>query len=900
MELKFLVVILAFVLFSPFVFSESLMALQGNVFEGEFALLNGDLRVEIYDSASGGSLIYNSSADFDGAINEGKYDVLLGSGVQKLNLNYGEVYYLELYINDEKFNFSGEGRQRFQSSFGNVSSLLVNWDGNVAMGNYNLSAKYFIGNGSLLTGVVLEQYNDSWINSSFYNKTEILGFDYYNSSKINASELEQQADGRLGILDSFIEFLIDSRVTKDFVKLLGFYEKLEVYNKSEVLEFDYYNLSDFNISNYARLEGANFTGETNFGGDFLSGGVTITGGDIFAQNLYVYNITSLEVTHLNVNGSIIPQLDSVFDIGSSERRYKNFYFSGDGIVNGTVLINGVNVSVWLYNQTTSAINYVDGVLLNYYNKTYLDANLSEIYNQISLIEAGNYDDGWINDTFVPYQNATADLNLSDYTLFAGYGSSFGNENSSVVFEDFFWETDELIFNIPYIQSYPYSNDSDSFPMPLFTSINTGLFLISNITDFNESYSAMAIIPEYDNESDIDIMTFISFIDYFGGGRGSEFYFEGDIFADNLNIDNWDEAYLWGNHSDAGYLNETDILVYLGDYYNKTEVDDLFDSMDLTDYYNKTEVYNKSEVDDLISGIVTGDYDDGWINLTFYNKTYLDGLLHGAVTLAGQNYLSLAGQQITANPINLSTAHITGRLPFSNLTQGSGLSVLGVSGSSTADFASIAAGSDYQVLRRSGTSIGFGAINLSSSNAVTGTLPIARGGTGATGFNTGQVLFGNFSQSSGLFWNDTSGRLGVNTSSPTHTLNVFGGANITGGLVVENLANDAVTGRGILSGVTGYTLLSGYTTSGSLGHFLGYGVYGSQGNGTYAGYFSGDVGVTGRTTTNRLQVTNNISASSLHITQNITQPNNSRHYFGNSNQAEIYYNSTTGSLVIKVS
>jgi hypothetical protein len=70
-----------------------------------------------------------------------------------------------------------------------------------------------------------------------------------------------------------------------------------------------------------------------------------------------------------------------------------------------------------------------------------------------------------------------------------------------------------------------------------------------------------------------------------------------------------------------------------------------------------------------------------------------------------------------------TADVSGRLPFVNLTQGSALSVLGVAGNATADNASIAAASDNQVLRRSGTAIGFGAINLASSSAVTGNLSV---------------------------------------------------------------------------------------------------------------------------------------------------------------------------------
>lgn len=64
-----------------------------------------------------------------------------------------------------------------------------------------------------------------------------------------------------------------------------------------------------------------------------------------------------------------------------------------------------------------------------------------------------------------------------------------------------------------------------------------------------------------------------------------------------------------------------------------------------------------------------------------------------------------------------TDAITGDLPFANLTQGSALSVLGVTGNATADNASIAAGTDGHILRRSGTALAFGSIK---SNFVNGT------------------------------------------------------------------------------------------------------------------------------------------------------------------------------------
>lgn len=69
-----------------------------------------------------------------------------------------------------------------------------------------------------------------------------------------------------------------------------------------------------------------------------------------------------------------------------------------------------------------------------------------------------------------------------------------------------------------------------------------------------------------------------------------------------------------------------------------------------------------------------------------------------------------------------TADVTGDLPYANLAQGSALSVLGVTGNATADVASIAAASDYQVFRRSGTSVAFGAVDLAQGAAVTGILP----------------------------------------------------------------------------------------------------------------------------------------------------------------------------------
>ena len=146
-----------------------------------------------------------------------------------------------------------------------------------------------------------------------------------------------------------------------------------------------------------------------------------------------------------------------------------------------------------------------------------------------------------------------------------------------------------------------------------------------------------------------------------------------------------------------------------------------------------------------------------------------------VTLAkdtnATRYLSNTGT--SNNPawaqINLANG-VTGDLPFANLTQIAGLSVLGVTGNSTADVAAITAALDGQVLRRSGTSLAFGAVNLASTNAVTGTLPVGNGGTGAATFTANRVLLGNgtsaITTSANLTFNTSTNRLAAGLSSST--------------------------------------------------------------------------------------------------------------------------------------
>ncbi len=98
--------------------------------------------------------------------------------------------------------------------------------------------------------------------------------------------------------------------------------------------------------------------------------------------------------------------------------------------------------------------------------------------------------------------------------------------------------------------------------------------------------------------------------------------------------------------------------------------------------------------------------------------------------------------VTAGPGSGSQAATIASHAVTNakFRQGAALSIVGVTGNATADVADIAAGVDGQVLRRSGTSLAFGALSLATAAAVTGTLPVGNGGTGLASYTIGDLLY----------------------------------------------------------------------------------------------------------------------------------------------------------------
>ena len=80
-------------------------------------------------------------------------------------------------------------------------------------------------------------------------------------------------------------------------------------------------------------------------------------------------------------------------------------------------------------------------------------------------------------------------------------------------------------------------------------------------------------------------------------------------------------------------------------------------------------------------------------------------------------------------------------------------------------------------------------NHSASNITDGTLGVVRGGTGASTFISGKVLFGNgtnaINTNDNLHWNNTNSRLGVGTTAPDESIHTPGAVKADSGVVVGN-------------------------------------------------------------------------------------------------------------------
>ncbi len=112
-------------------------------------LQDGTLTIIIYDNLTDGNLIYNET--FNSVINDGSWNVMLGEDPNKiLNLEFGKIYYQEIYVNWEKFNFTdyennSVERKFFYSPLGDIGNEDLNIT-NLTLTSLNVTGVTNLGN----------------------------------------------------------------------------------------------------------------------------------------------------------------------------------------------------------------------------------------------------------------------------------------------------------------------------------------------------------------------------------------------------------------------------------------------------------------------------------------------------------------------------------------------------------------------------------------------------------------------------------------------------------------------------------------------------------------------------------------------------------------------------------
>ncbi len=160
-------------------------------------------------------------------------------------------------------------------------------------------------------------------------------------------------------------------------------------------------LDDYDSSYFMPLN-TSVTGTFDFNGGWQSGGLTLQEGSIYAQAGYFYNISSLQINRLEVNGSLFPYpgYSNIFDIGNSSLLWNDLWLGGNANISDTLTTKTIkaydwtNIShIYLYNHTLSTFTAYNSSWDNRYLiadvSTALSNNITSVNNTKNIQEILN-------------------------------------------------------------------------------------------------------------------------------------------------------------------------------------------------------------------------------------------------------------------------------------------------------------------------------------------------------------------------------------------------------------------------------------------------------------------------------------------------------------------------------
>jgi len=264
--------------------------------------------------------------------------------LENINLNFSDQYWLCYYRDGVLINNSKIARNPYTFKAKNVSAGGIINDSNLDLTGKNITAStgFFSFVGDLVTRVTSLFVQDidftGKINGSGnINTTGNVTADYFFGDGSLLTGISSSGD--FSFTDFHNSFVLNSSILNNTANIGN------LYNETALLFAQVANTTaqqaltintTANIQNLINGTNINF-GDVDFNGGWLSEGVSIIDGNIYATTGYFYNITGLNVNTLNINGSLLPTegWDNTFDIGRGNLRFKDLYLSGQIYSNGT-------------------------------------------------------------------------------------------------------------------------------------------------------------------------------------------------------------------------------------------------------------------------------------------------------------------------------------------------------------------------------------------------------------------------------------------------------------------------------------------------------------------------------------------------------------------------------------